>query len=49
MDSAVQVVNMASPVEVTAQEVNDRFHGSIPESVRFYCPFCTRRVIAGTV
>lgn len=49
MDSAVQVVNMASPVEVTAQEANDRFHGSIPESVRFYCPFCTRRVIAGAM
>lgn len=44
MDSAIQVVNMASAVQMTAQEVNDLFHGDIPESVRFYCPFCSRPV-----
>lgn len=46
MDSAVQVVNMASPVEVTAQEVNARFRGDVPKSIRFYCPLCARPVIA---
>lgn len=49
MDSAVQVVNRASAIQVTAQEINDRFHGDIPESVRFYCPFCTRPVSAGAM
>lgn len=44
MDSAIQVVNMASAVHVTAQDINDFFHGDIPESVRFYCPFCSRPV-----
>ena len=45
MDSAIQLVNMAGAVQVSAQEVNDRFHGDVPASVRFYCPFCSRPVI----
>lgn len=46
MDSAVQMVSRASAIQVTAQEVNARFHGDIPKSIRFYCPLCTRPVIA---
>ena len=46
MDSAIQVVNMAGAVQVSAQDVNDRFHGDVPASVRFYCPFCSRPVTA---
>ena len=46
MDSAIQVVNMAGAVQVSAQYVNDRFHGEVPASVRFYCPFCSRPVTA---
>ncbi|KAB7789558.1 competence protein CoiA family protein [Bifidobacterium leontopitheci] len=46
MDRAIQVVNMALAVQVTAEDANGRFHGEIPSSVRFYCPYCTRPVIA---
>ncbi|NMM99680.1 hypothetical protein G1C96_0258 [Bifidobacterium sp. DSM 109958] len=49
MDSAVQVVNMAAAMQVTAREVDARFHGQIPASVRFYCPFCSRPVIASAM
>ena len=48
VDSAVMMVKTATPIYVTAQDVNDRF-GDLPSSIRFNCPYCRRPLVPGAM
>ncbi|MBT1166276.1 hypothetical protein [Bifidobacterium simiarum] len=49
MDNAIQLVRAADPRLVSAAEVDENFHGEIPDGVRFVCPYCNRPVVAAAM
>lgn len=50
MYKAIEVIPKSSTSRlVSADEINDRFHGNVPGMIRFVCPYCNRPVNAAAM
>lgn len=50
MYKAIEVIPKSSALRlVSADEINDRFHGDVPGMIRFICPYCNRPVNAAAM
>lgn len=46
MDGAIRLLQSAEPCFVSAEDIADQFHGLVPDTIRFVCPYCSRPVDA---
>lgn len=46
MDGAIRLLQSAEPCFVSAEDIASQFHGLIPDTIHFVCPYCSRPVDA---